>query len=240
MNVLLAQIILAARGEDMDKWTNVLFVVVLAVFWVVGSIIKAKSKKPEGEEEKEGQLSRKPGGKLKEVAERIEKELSQSSRDRVQKPPEHATGPQTEEPSRQPGQQARPAGPAARTRYAPQAPRRPRPAGRPEAARKPSVRPKPTPTPAFGLPEGPKVSPVMPEVQTGIAELPEYISKRGEVLEDKYAHISAERPAAESALERLLELDYADTDELRRAILHYEILGRPLSLRGRGEQLIGL
>ena len=124
MNVLLAQIILLARGEDVDKWTNVLFVVVLAVFWVVGSIIKAKSKKPEGEEEKEGQLSRKPGGKLREVAERIEKELSQLSRDRVSTPPEHATGPQTEEPSRQPGQ-ARPAGPAARTQPGrPQAPQR--------------------------------------------------------------------------------------------------------------------
>jgi hypothetical protein len=35
-------------------------------------------------------------------------------------------------------------------------------------------------------------------------------------------------------------LDYADPDELRMAILHYEILGMPLSLRGPSGQIIGL
>jgi len=30
-------------------------------------------------------------------------------------------------------------------------------------------------------------------------------------------------------------LDYTDTDKLKRAILHYEILGKPLSLRGQAE-----
>jgi hypothetical protein len=238
MNVLLAQIILIAQGEDVGKWTNILFVIVLAMFWVVGSIVKARTKKPEGEEEKkEGQWSRKPGGKLREVAERIERELSQLSRDRVSEPPERAAGPQRE-PSRQAGQ-ARPGGPAPRTRYGPQAPRRPRPAGRPQApARKPSARPKPTPASAFGLPEEPGVSPEMPEVPTGVEQLPEYIREHVEGLEDKYAHISADKPAAESPLQSLLDLDYADPYELRRAILHYEILGRPLAMRGPGEQLI--
>lgn len=232
MNVLLAQIILVAQGEDVGKWTNVLFVIVLAVFWVIGSIVKARAKKPEGEEEKEGQLSRKPGGKLREVAERIERELSQLS-DRVSKPPEQAKGPQRE-PSRQ-AAQARPAGPAARTGYGrPQAPRRPRPVAPPQpAARKPAARPKPMPTPALGLPEAPKVSLELPEVPTGIEELAEYITEPVEGLKDKYAHISAQQPAAESALQPLLDLDYADPDELRRAILYYEILGKPLSLRQR-------
>jgi hypothetical protein len=30
-------------------------------------------------------------------------------------------------------------------------------------------------------------------------------------------------------------LDYADPEELRKAILHYEILGKPLSLRGQSD-----
>jgi len=34
--------------------------------------------------------------------------------------------------------------------------------------------------------------------------------------------------------------DYADLEQLRRAILHYEILGRPLSLRDPSEHIIGL
>jgi len=216
----------------MDKWTNVLFVVVLAVFWVVGSIIKAKAKKPEGEDEKEGQLSRKPGGKLREVAERIEKELSQLSRERVSKPPEHAEGLEKES-----FEQARPpAGPAARKEYpAPREVVRPHPVTERVPTRK-----KPVSVLTVEVPKEPKLSPVMPEVQTGIEEPPEFISKPVEVLKDKYAGIPAATPPAESALESLLELDYAGTDELRIAILHYEIFGRPLSLRGQGEQIIGL
>ena len=35
-------------------------------------------------------------------------------------------------------------------------------------------------------------------------------------------------------------LDYVEPDELRMAILHYEILGRPLSLRDPSGQIIGL
>jgi hypothetical protein len=34
--------------------------------------------------------------------------------------------------------------------------------------------------------------------------------------------------------------DYDDTEKLRRAILHYEILGKPLSLRDPSEHIIGL
>jgi hypothetical protein len=34
--------------------------------------------------------------------------------------------------------------------------------------------------------------------------------------------------------------DYDDSEKLRRAILHYEILGKPLSLREPGEHIIGL
>jgi len=89
------------------------------------------------------------------------------------------------------------------------------------------------PTPALGLPEAPKVSLELPEVPTVIEEPPEYITEPVQGLKDKYAHISAEKPVTELALQPLLDLDYADPDELRRAILHYEILGKPLSLRQR-------
>lgn len=240
MNTLLAQMILVAQGEDLGKWTNILFVIVLIVFWVVGSIIKATAKKPEGEEEKEGQLRRKAGGKLREVAERIERELSQLTRDRADTPPERAAPPR--ESSRQPGQaQARPAGPPPRMRPGPEARQRPRPVGGAlAAARKPGARPRTMPTPAFGLPEVSKVSPEMPQLPTGIEKLPEYITEPVEGLKDKYAHISAQKPPTEPALQALLDLDYADPEELKRAILHYEILGKPLSLREPGGQVIGL
>lgn len=45
--------------------------------------------------------------------------------------------------------------------------------------------------------------------------------------------MQASEPAQMPESEYLSELlkDYADPEELRRAILHYEILGKPLSLR---------
>jgi hypothetical protein len=236
MNTLLAQMILVAQGEDVGKWTNILFVIVLAVFWVVGSIVKAKSKKPEGEEEKEGQLSRKPGGKLKEIAERIERELSQLTGDRAYKQQQQAKGPGGE--SSPQASQARPVGPSPRTRYGPQAARLPTSPARPGIqARQASGRPRTMPTPAFRLPEEPSVSPELPAVPTGIEELPHYITEPAGGLTDEYGHIAAEKPRAESALQPLLDLDYAAPEELRRAILHYEILGKPLSLREPGSHI---
>jgi len=42
----------------------------------------------------------------------------------------------------------------------------------------------------------------------------------------------------ESAILEGLVADYSDVEQLRRAILHYEILGKPLSLRPPGGQLL--
>src|SRR4030042_3496810 len=44
MNDLYTKIILAAR-DDIEGWMNILFVVILAVFWALGGILKAKSKR---------------------------------------------------------------------------------------------------------------------------------------------------------------------------------------------------
>jgi len=67
-------------------------------------------------------------------------------------------------------------------------------------------------------------------------ESKELISKP---LEDKDTAIRAKTPQAKYLAEALL--DYADPDEIRRAILHYEILGKPLSLRPPfADRIIGL
>lgn len=75
---------------------------------------------------------------------------------------------------------------------------------------------------------------------TGIKGLPQYTTAPVEGLKDSRAHISAEKPAAQSPLEALLDLDYAHPDELKKAILHYEILGKPVSLRQPGADAIGV
>jgi hypothetical protein len=44
MNYYLAQLFfLAARNDDVEVWTNLLYFLVLAVVWAVGGILKAKS-----------------------------------------------------------------------------------------------------------------------------------------------------------------------------------------------------
>jgi hypothetical protein len=52
MNELLSQIILAARNNDGESWMNLLFILVVGIFWAVGGILKAKANKAALKEEK--------------------------------------------------------------------------------------------------------------------------------------------------------------------------------------------
>ena len=69
-------------------------------------------------------------------------------------------------------------------------------------------------------------------------ELPDYTGKTVKKLKDKRISTPSEIPQAKHLAEILL--DYSDPNELKRAILHYEILGRPLALRGLSGSVIGL
>ena len=211
MNELLAQIILAVRRRDTEGWMNILVVVVIAVVYGLSTILKAKAKKPSEKEEKEGPLGRKPGSKLKEIAERFQKELSELSRERMYEPPQRSEGLQKES-----FQQARrPAGPTPGRPYRP---------GVQQARTRIAGPPRP-------------VEKIATEAEEP-SGLPEFTSKAVKKLATRRTDIPGEVPEAEHLPEILS--DYADPDELKRAILHYEILGRPLSLRDPSGQIIGL
>jgi hypothetical protein len=202
MRYSLTQIISAARSDDIEGWMKILTVVILAVFWALGGIIKARTQKSkEGEE----QLAERPGQRHPPTAASLQKEKPQQ--------PKHA----------------RPAGSGSvpSRQYRRQVEQLLRKIGRPRPV-SPSIatEKKPMTIPAVKAPGEPKLPRLVPEVKPAMEELPEVISKPVETLE------------ATVATEALL--DYTDPDELRRAILHYEILGRPLSLRGPGEHIIGL
>ena len=74
-------------------------------------------------------------------------------------------------------------------------------------------------------------------VQPDFEELPESTTKTAEGLVGKRKGI-AEVPESKYLSEVLA--DFTDPEDLRMAILHYEILGRPLSLRDPSGQIIGL
>ena len=206
MNYLLSQIILARRNDDANGWMNILFVVVLAIFWLVGGIIKAKANKS-GTGSKDN-LPRKPVRKpplhSKEAREQMLKSL--------QRPSDSAQGQR---------QKPRPVTQKPRMKFT----------DLQAAVRKFAVEAEK----AFQGDTGETVSEPLkpalkePPIKAETVELTELIGETVKGLKDK----RASKPAQMLESEYLSELltDYADPEELRRAILHYEILGKPLSLR---------
>ena len=226
MNYFLAQIILAAR--DPDSWMSILVLVLVAAVYGIGAILKVKKGKEEQEQVDEQQIrkpQRKPEGG-RGVLEQFVREIQRAF-----------------EPTE--GQESRPAAQPARPKVA-----RPQPAPtvRKYADEAKQVsRPKPIIPPAKPKRPGlelsipaPQVQPdfeELPELQTGIEDLPEYTSKTVEGLLGKRKGM-AEVPESKYLSEVLA--DFTDPEDLRMAILHYEILGRPLSLRDPSGQIIGL
>ncbi len=218
MNYLWAQIIGVLADSNIDKWTNILFVVVLVIFWLGGGLLKILGGKAQKRRQQQRQWPAQP---------------------RPIKPqPGAAPAPK------------RPVTPAPEIQPLPQI-QRPRP------PKKTVVRPRagvPTPTSAKPdvelapvellkelQPKGQQLSvptPKLAQVKPEFKELPDFTAKAVKKLAPKDARLISQTPPAKYLAGILA--DYADPEGLRRAILHYEILGKPLSLRGPGEQVIGL
>ena len=198
MNDILAQTVLAARKGKFEDWVNILFVLGLAIFWVLGGIIKART-----------------AGKRK-----LEQEQEQPPGKPARRPPERARGPQPQRQTFQRPQPRRTVGPAQRRPIAPEY----------AAKTEKGVRVR--------HPEVPEVSKLpfsMPSVQPEIKELEKPFRQPIKELRDK--HLGTQLEAAQpqpDIVKRLLDFD--DPDKLKKAILHYEILGKPVSLRGPTEQ----
>ncbi len=118
-------------------------------------------------------------------------------------------------PARPDEQAQRPSPPMQRSQYRPQV----RPPGRKITRPQPSVQ-------KFITKEEPAVWPetLEPQLQPK--------------LKDIYIGIPSKTEQPEIVIESLLGFD--DPDLLKKAILHYEILGKPLSLRGPSEHTAGL
>ena len=205
MNALLLQIILARRNNDVEGWINILFVVALVIFWLVGGIIKAKANK--SDTAGKGNLPRKPPRKPPLHS----REAREQMLSRLQRPTDSAPGH---------SQQPRPAGQKPRIKFA----------DLQAAVRKFAVEAEQAFQDTTKEPT-PELKPTLkePSIKAEPVELTEPIARKVKVLQDEQASEPAEMQESEYLSEILT--DYADPDELRRAILHYEILGKPLSLR---------
>ena len=217
MNNLLAQLILAARNSDSEDtgWMQMLVFIVLAVFYVVGSILKARANKQQKQDQEEP--GRKPLESTRGAPMAFKQTPYQQAQRRVGHAPKIQPSPQVAKPQVQP-------------------PRRK--IVRPQAAGwKSSIKTEQAiELPTLEALEAPKVSLPGPQLQADLEELPEFTAKTIKKLEDMRISTPAETPQAAYLSEILL--DYANPEKLRRAILHYEILGKPLSLRSPSEHII--
>ena len=227
MNALLAQFILVARGSD-EGWMNILILVIVAAVYGLATILKAKKGK-KAQEQSEEQKGRKPqrkpeGGRglleqfVREIQRAVEPTEERESRPAAQPAPKKIDRPQPASTVRKYAAEDKQVG-------------RPKPIIPPAKAKRPGLE---LSMPAL------QVQPnfeELPELQTGIETLPEFTTKAVERSVGKRKGMT-EVPESKYLSEVLL--DYADPDELRMAILHYEILGRPLALRGPAGQIIGL
>lgn len=207
------QLVLAARQSgDMKGWGNIVFIVALAIFWLISAIFKSMARKDEEEKTGEKQLSGKPGSKpaagttregpFQQIRRAIEAEVQKQRQLQARQAQKKVVRPQ----------------PAARKVV-------------------PSTE-RITRIPATKQVVEAKLARATPQLEPEIQELPEFTDKVVKNLKDKRISTPSEIPQTKQLVEILA--DYSDPEELRRAILHYEILGRPLALRDKSVRIIGL
>jgi len=212
---------LLAQGNDAGEWMNILFIVVVAVFWAIGGIVKAagagRQKRqrdnqtdPNSRESKRETFFQQLARKAEEFQRAVENQAKQSSR-----------------PSRPSEQPAKPGKP---------------PAGRVTMRKGRGGEPvlvyeRPT-TPPRRQPEKPKApapparaAATPPRVRRDQKPVAEFQPPPADVPAKPHARPTSAQKVTPSATVSSPIIDYSDPDALRRAILHYEILGKPLALR---------
>ena len=218
MNIFIFQIILAAP-EEVDKWMDILFVVILAVFWFLRSFVKDKSKGFDSKADNRQQPSRKPQRGSSERAKSLWDQFIQQAREPYEPVSRKTNRPKVPQPQTKSSLL------------------------KGSAAHKVSSEPK---KPSFErqIPEQPikpKLSMTIPAVDSSMPEISDLgigiyglsgPEKKSDYLEDKPTHVAPEI-SEEYIYEDLF--DHSHPEELQKAILHYEILGRPLSLRNQSD-----
>jgi cell division protein FtsN len=203
----ITQSLLMARGIGGEDWTNLLFIVVMAVLWLAAGLIKMIAKKgspPEQSkpEDSPGQPPRpretwqqRLARKAEEIQRRFEEEAGVREPGRRRPPVRDATPQSAQTPGGSPGRRDEPA-----TRPQPQAAiRRDHRVARRETS------------------------------DTAAASLTSIPAETPEPLKPDDVRRSV--PGESGGFELAAVIDYRDPDALKKAVLHYEILGKPLALR---------
>jgi hypothetical protein len=241
---MVTQLGLLAQTPDLENWTDLLILLVMGVLWLAGALAKAwnakRSAQRNGQNDAAQQQSRRQetwqerlARKVEEIQRTAETRSAEMARRLEQKTGLPAGGGQIR-PAHAPGgkltvrqgpggesilvyerPEPRPAVPS----EPPPARPRPIPPVVPVAVRAPVNEPTPVPRKSEG--EGP-AKPIL-------AGLSSVTPSASEPSEPDTAQ--TKRPDQPADLELPPLIDYCDPDALRKAILQYEILGKPLAFR---------
>ena len=245
--------VLLAQGGGGEGWMDLLFILVVAAFWLLGTIgktIQARKGAPQQRPRQDEAGERKQGagtwqerlaGKLEEMQRAAESKTRQAA-EHARKMHEQLGG------GRQGGQTPRPAGaqsPGGRLTVR-QGPRgesvmvyeqaQAKNAKEAQQARRPSRPLAPRP----GRRRTVKAATVQPEIDTGIRPLEPIVSGLAAMDSPAVKPLDAHAtkltsPPQATGYEPATLIDPTDPDALRKAVLHYEILGKPVSLRDMSE-----
>jgi len=220
---------LLARGKDVEGWMDILVLVLVAAVYGLATILKAKKGKKSQEQPEEQQKlkpQRKPAGSrgvleqfVREIQRAVEPTEGRESRPAAQPAPKQIAHPHPAPAVRKYAAEARQAS-------------RVQPRTQPAKPKRPGLE---LSIPALQVQPGFEE---LQEIETSMQTLPEFTGKTVEGLVGKRKGMADEVIESKYLSEVLLYYD--DPEDLRTAILHYEILGRPLSLRGPSGQIIGL
>ncbi len=193
-------------------WFQLLVLVVMAVLYGLASIVKARKRKLDVEEEEQPTHKLAPAGRG------------------VRQLPATQT------------QRAAPPEPAREARQQPQPRPHPRPtAVRPRSALQAFIAEIKSAAQGdiFQPAEEPKLPPAPPTVQAQPQEPPTFTAKPLPSALSKSLALGAKQGAEVDYLSKILP-DFSGPDDLKKGILYYEILGKAVSLRGPSDHLIGL
>ncbi len=205
MNNIMTQIILAGRNDEVESWMNILFVVILAVFWALSGIIKARAKNIKGEEEPS----------LDKPSRSYQQPLNVSRKEKLTHQPKQNVS-VTSGLSRQYRLQV-------------------------EQLRRRVNRPWPI---VIKMAENKNVSTIFSEESPQSIGLNDVELERQQPIleqsESKKDKLTTESGKGQPLIQSVGSLlDYTSSEDLKKAVLNYEILGKPLSLRKPDEQIIG-
>jgi len=252
MHALIRTFVLA-QGSDTEGWIDLLFIAFVAVLWLLGAIGKAMQARKGSQQGSQAQRHRERWQeRLARKAEEIQRLAEAKGRqvaERTRRAQEELAGRQ------QGGKGYRPTGqpPAGGQLTVRQGPRGesimvyerpdvpPRPAREGEAARRRQGTNAMAAAKRQRLKEAPRIEPKVEIVGTPLRPIAEDFP--GSMSEPpRSLTLRQEKPAATrqpASLGPDTIIDSADPDALRKAILHYEILGKPLALRDTPERSTG-